>query len=310
MLPVLSPASLSPSLASEGASATDPAEPGELGDFGTLLGILNTPAAVVFPVVLSTGPEAEGGDMAPELTGRPLPTSGRILPGWLLGPPGEDPAGALPAPGAPRLWLTGQRPGLLPTSALAETLQAGMGATQAGARVGEFVTGLELAGSLSNAAQGARPLIAPALPGLAATPLPLNTPDFDQALGQRLLAFVHQGLQDARLRVHPEHLGPIEIRLRVEGEALQLSMASPHANVREALESALPRLRDTLAEAGIGLGQADVRDGGDRREAADDQGRSDGRHDASGEPQGAHAAAQAGDGSLTARRLALVDTFA
>jgi flagellar hook-length control protein FliK len=35
---------------------------------------------------------------------------------------------------------------------------------------------------------------------------------------------------------------------------------SPHASVRDAIESALPKLREMMAEAGVTLGQAQVRD--------------------------------------------------
>ncbi|MCC5863189.1 MAG: flagellar hook-length control protein FliK [Gammaproteobacteria bacterium] len=135
-------------------------------------------------------------------------------------------------------------------------------------------------------------------------------PGFGQGLGQRLIAMVQQGLQQAQLRIHPEHLGPLEVRLRTEGDAVQVTLTSPHASVREALESALPRLRDTLGEHGLSLAQADV--GGGEREAA---GRGEGDAESTPGPQavdgeGESLADSAGDGRLTPRSISLVDTFA
>ncbi|MCC5866882.1 MAG: flagellar hook-length control protein FliK [Gammaproteobacteria bacterium] len=155
--------------------------------------------------------------------------------------------------------------------------------------------------------------------GLAAVMVPVGQagaamspqqPGFDQALAQRVLVFAQQGIQDARVRVHPEHLGPIEIRIRLEGDGLQVSMASPHAAVREALENALPRLRETLAEQGLDLGHAEV-GGGERDEQRK---RSDSTQDAlAGEDSGLGADSEADAPARSVQSVhgyALIDTFA
>jgi flagellar hook-length control protein FliK len=71
------------------------------------------------------------------------------------------------------------------------------------------------------------------------------------------------------VRVHPDQLGPVDIHLRVDGDSAELALASSHPAAREALESALPRLRDQLGEAGYQLVRAEVtgqhsREGGAR----------------------------------------------
>ncbi len=109
-------------------------------------------------------------------------------------------------------------------------------------------------------------------PAMPAPPLTPGQPGFEQALGQRLVVMVQQGVQHARVSIHPEHLGPMEIRMKIDGEGAHLSLQSPHAPVREALEQALPRLRDMLADGGLELVDVDVGDSGQQADerAADE----------------------------------------
>lgn len=87
---------------------------------------------------------------------------------------------------------------------------------------------------------------------------PGQQPAFEQALGERLVFLVQEGRQDARLRLNPAELGSIDIRLSLDGDATRISLASPHAAVRDALEQAVPRLRELLGHAGFDLSQVDV----------------------------------------------------
>ncbi len=58
--------------------------------------------------------------------------------------------------------------------------------------------------------------------------------------------------------IRPAELGPVEVRVRIqEGEAL-LSFDAPHPETREAIELALPRLREMLAESGLAMRDAQV----------------------------------------------------
>jgi flagellar hook-length control protein FliK len=60
------------------------------------------------------------------------------------------------------------------------------------------------------------------------------------------------------LTLNPPQIGPIEVSLSVEGGHASVSFASANAEVRDAIETALPRLREMLASAGIELGQTNV----------------------------------------------------
>lgn len=83
-----------------------------------------------------------------------------------------------------------------------------------------------------------------------------------QGLGERLLLMAERGLQSATIRLQPEHLGPMEIRIEVDGDgAAQVLFSAHHAQTREALENAIPRLRELFADQGLTLTQANVDSG-------------------------------------------------
>jgi len=98
-----------------------------------------------------------------------------------------------------------------------------------------------------------------------AIPVPLNHPQWSQALSQQMLRFAHanaQGLQVAELRLDPPELGPLRIAIELRDHVAHAAFVSAHAPVRLAIENALPQLHEQLAQAGISLGQTSVSDQG------------------------------------------------
>ncbi|MGE6332288.1 flagellar hook-length control protein FliK [Stenotrophomonas sp. NPDC077659] len=91
------------------------------------------------------------------------------------------------------------------------------------------------------------------------TPTPtLGDDGFDQAVGARLGWLADQKIGHAHIRLNPEDLGPVDVRLQMNGDKVHASFSSPHVEVRQALESSLPRLRELLGEQGFQLAHADV----------------------------------------------------
>ncbi|MDC9613138.1 flagellar hook-length control protein FliK [Xenorhabdus khoisanae] len=86
----------------------------------------------------------------------------------------------------------------------------------------------------------------------------LGSEEWQQQLNQHVLFFNRNGLQQAELRLHPQELGALHVRMSVEDNQAQLHFVSAHQNVRAALEAALPGLRNSLAESGIQLAQSSV----------------------------------------------------
>ncbi|WP_206778292.1 flagellar hook-length control protein FliK [Castellaniella defragrans] len=111
---------------------------------------------------------------------------------------------------------------------------------------------------LPAAAPAANPAAAP-----VAVSTPLSSPQWPQDFSRQVLQLA-QNLTGAghtvQMHVNPPELGPIHITLHVGESIAQASFVSPHANVRQALENALPHLEQQLAQAGLSLGQADVGD--------------------------------------------------
>ncbi|MBT2767476.1 flagellar hook-length control protein FliK [Stenotrophomonas sp. ISL-67] len=82
--------------------------------------------------------------------------------------------------------------------------------------------------------------------------------DFDDAISARIGWLADQKIGHATIKVTPHDLGQIEVRLQMDGDKVHASFTSAHADVRHALESSIPRLREMLNEQGFQLGNADV----------------------------------------------------
>jgi flagellar hook-length control protein FliK len=97
----------------------------------------------------------------------------------------------------------------------------------------------------------------PAAAGQALAPL-ADAGSFADGLGERLLALGGDGLQTARLRLHPETLGPLEVRIRVDGGQADVWFGTQQGQARDAIEGTLPRLREMFAAQGLELGRVQV----------------------------------------------------
>ncbi len=79
-----------------------------------------------------------------------------------------------------------------------------------------------------------------------------------QALGEKIVWMTAGALQTASLTLNPANLGPLQIVLNVTNDQATASFFSAQPEVRQALEAALPKLREMMNESGIQLGQATV----------------------------------------------------
>lgn len=101
--------------------------------------------------------------------------------------------------------------------------------------------------------------------------IPVQQPGWDSALADRVTMMAHGRLQNAELRLSPAELGPLRIQLEIDDGVANVSFQSHHPLTRDALEQTMPRLRELLAENGLSLGQADVRDdSGEQKSRASD----------------------------------------
>ncbi|MDO9189005.1 MAG: flagellar hook-length control protein FliK [Sulfurimicrobium sp.] len=96
------------------------------------------------------------------------------------------------------------------------------------------------------------------LPPAATLHAPVGASGWGDALGQRVVWMAGQQTQVAELRLNPAHLGPMEVRLSVNNDQITAIFVSHQPAVREAIEAAMPRLREMLADSGLSLGSATV----------------------------------------------------
>ena len=140
----------------------------------------------------------------------------------------------------------------------------------------------------------------------------IASPNWDQSLGQRMVWMVAGAEQSASLTLNPPDLGPMQVVLHVSNGQADASFFSAQPEVRQALEAAMPKLREMLGEAGVTLGQTNVSAGNPQSQSAFEQMGSGPRRSAGtggGNDSDSVASAQGGQRRLSTGN-GLVDTFA
>jgi hypothetical protein len=95
------------------------------------------------------------------------------------------------------------------------------------------------------------------LPGLTLD-TPFQKTGWDQGVTEKIQWMVGQKLQGAEIRLNPEHLGPITVKIQMQNDQASVQFTAAHSVVREALEAAVPRLREMFDNQGIQLTDVDV----------------------------------------------------
>lgn len=161
--------------------------------------------------------------------------------------------GLLPADGTPA-----QAADQAASAALAATLDKGDGQDAAApSKTDAFADRLTaLSQALSSPAQTARPVTA-AVPG---QPLSPQAGNFSEAVVDKVMWMSSQNLKTADIQMEPAQLGKLEVRIDMTQDQTQVTFASPHADVREALDNGSQRLRELFAQQGMNLANVNVSD--------------------------------------------------
>lgn len=130
---------------------------------------------------------------------------------------------------------------------------------------------------------------------------PITHPGWAEDVGHQITWLAEQGTSKAELVLTPPHLGRIEIKLEIGTDLSTAQFVSASPQVREALEQAMPRLREMLAQGGISLGEANVSSDQPSRDGGGSDSRSQRGRDGGGDIAVAPAAR---------RGVGLVDLFA
>ena len=137
----------------------------------------------------------------------------------------------------------------------------------------------------------------------------VGTSQWADSIGARLTMMATRGEQHGALRLSPEHLGPVEVQIRMQDDKASVWFGAQHADTRAALQDALPRLRELFAAQGLQLGDAGVSREPPRQDAAPSRPSAAGSDGAGGRPviEERNIALPA---SVIDRHAGLLDTYA
>ena len=120
--------------------------------------------------------------------------------------------------------------------------------------------------ALSTALNGQSSLFNPATSVTNSTTLNLNLPmpmdisKWQASLNEQICLISRQGIQNAEIKLNPQELGSLHIKLAMIDDKIDLHMAVAHNMVKGVLESALPMLRSSLEQQGITLQHTNISD--------------------------------------------------
>ncbi|MGN6480776.1 flagellar hook-length control protein FliK [Luteibacter sp.] len=148
-------------------------------------------------------------------------------------------------------------------------------------------------------AAGPMPLAHTQAPGQLNGPMqlqatqPATSPQFSQELGEQIawMSSAAGDVKEARIKLHPEELGSMDVRVNVDGGKVNVAIMAQHPAAVHAVQQTLSNLDTMLAHHGLSLGQAEVNQGGAQQ---------NGGQQGSGQGGSADSADASGDALVTA----------
>lgn len=269
-LPALKPGS--PQLSDVGATSR-PIASGDAAPSSADAGALNDST-------LSGGPAASGTDAAAQAamaaaiaqgTSAPAPQTSAsddlAVPDTGVSPGVVSPSdAAAAAPAAALARATAAAMSAAMTAATAASVQAVSDAAGAGtADKRSHASGPDatLAGATNDGSAGAAQLLTSNTSSDTPTPTfkvaaGVDTAQFGQGVADRVGLMMDGNLTSAKLQVNPPALGPIEVRIALQGGHAQVWLSSHSALTRDALESSSTKLREMLGSQGFSQVSVDI----------------------------------------------------
>ncbi len=161
-------------------------------------------------------------------------------------------------------WNIGQRDLGLDTRAAASSSAAalqvdamlGRGAAAAGQEGDPLAAMMSLEGGRASFGHALSQATAPRHEQ-ASIPVPLDAPDFSQKLADQVSLWVGQAKQDgpmtAELHLNPAEMGPINVKISLDGTSAHVDFAAAAQETRQAIEASLSTLSSALNDVGLSL---------------------------------------------------------
>ena len=87
---------------------------------------------------------------------------------------------------------------------------------------------------------------------------PVGTPAFGQEFGRQITWLATQDLKQAHVRLHPEELGQVDLKINVTDGRVDVAFSVQHPGAAQAVQQSLPQLDQMLAQQGLSLGHTEV----------------------------------------------------
>jgi len=91
-------------------------------------------------------------------------------------------------------------------------------------------------------------------------PVAMQQAGWSEGVVDKVMWMSSQNLKSAEIQLDPAELGRLDVRISLNQDQTQISFASAHPGVREALESQVHRLREMFTQQGMNLADVNVSD--------------------------------------------------
>ncbi len=108
---------------------------------------------------------------------------------------------------------------------------------------------------------------ADAPPPTAMLPATIDNPAFAPSLATQVRWWASDGVQQAQLLLNPAEMGPVAVKILLDGREARIDFSADLAATRGAIEAALPVLAAALDDGGLKLTGGGVHDGSAQRQA-------------------------------------------
>jgi flagellar hook-length control protein FliK len=91
---------------------------------------------------------------------------------------------------------------------------------------------------------------------------PITHPEWNKDLGERIMWMNNRAISAAEIKLNPQHLGPVSVRIDMNQDQASIVFTAQHAAVRDALEASVPKLREMMNDQQINLVNVSVAQNG------------------------------------------------
>ncbi|MBB6186246.1 flagellar hook-length control protein FliK [Rhodanobacter sp. MP7CTX1] len=136
---------------------------------------------------------------------------------------------------------------------------------------------------------------------------PVNSPTFSQQLGQQVAWLGNQDIKQAQIRLNPQELGPLDVKVSIEHGKVDVAFMAQHPATVAAVQQSLSQLNQMLGGHGLSLGQATVGQQASQHQFTGSQSQSSSSGSTVADEEPADGSAST---SAQPRAIGLVDAFA